>query len=197
MSSQSNGLAEAANKQILNSLQKRLEDKKGKWLFELHSTLWSLKTTQRESTWQTPFRLVYGTEALMPVKMGSTSLRVQMYHGAENDRVLVERLDLVEEVREQAALRMQAYLGKVVIHYNRQVEEVREQAALRMQAYLGKVVIHYNRRKARIHGKLSATCEGPYQIYDEVQPETYKMMDLEGVMLPNNWNADQLKKYFV
>ncbi|KAL2931040.1 DNA-directed RNA polymerase subunit beta' [Bienertia sinuspersici] len=30
---QSNGLVEAANKRILNSLQKRLEDKKGKWFF--------------------------------------------------------------------------------------------------------------------------------------------------------------------
>ncbi|KAL2893862.1 Pro-Pol polyprotein [Bienertia sinuspersici] len=113
---QSNGLAEAANKKILNSLLKRLEDKKGKRLFELHNTLWSLKTTRRESTWQTPFCMVYGTEALMPIEAGSTSLRVQRYHGAENDRVLAERLDVLEEVREQAALRMQAYLGKVARH---------------------------------------------------------------------------------
>ncbi|KAL2892508.1 putative deoxyribonuclease TATDN1 [Bienertia sinuspersici] len=52
-------------------------------------------------------------------------------------------------------------------------------------------------KKGKIHGKLSATWESPYQIYDEVHPGTYKLMDLEGVMLPNNWNADQLKKYFV
>ncbi|KAL2928665.1 Dihydroorotase, partial [Bienertia sinuspersici] len=76
---QFNGLAEAANKQILKSLQKSLEDKKGKLLFELRNTPWSLNTTKRESTWQMPFRLVYGTEALMPVEMGSTLLRVQMY----------------------------------------------------------------------------------------------------------------------
>ncbi|KAL2921120.1 hypothetical protein RDABS01_012611, partial [Bienertia sinuspersici] len=44
------------------------------------------------------------------------------YQGAENDRVLVERLNLIEEVREQAALRMQAYLGKVARHYNRLVK---------------------------------------------------------------------------
>ncbi|KAL2929914.1 Ribonuclease HI, partial [Bienertia sinuspersici] len=96
------------NKQILNSLHK--------------STLWSLSTTKRESTWQTPFRLVYVTEALMPVEMESTSLRVQMYQGDENDIVMAERLDLVEEVREQVALKMQAYLGKVAKHYNRWVK---------------------------------------------------------------------------
>ena len=39
---QSNGQAEAANKQILASLKKRLEDKKGRWLQELYNTLWSL-----------------------------------------------------------------------------------------------------------------------------------------------------------
>ncbi|KAL2903635.1 Pro-Pol polyprotein [Bienertia sinuspersici] len=54
----------------------KVKGQKGKWLFELHSTLLSLKTTQRESTWQTPFLLVYNTEALMPVELERTSLRV-------------------------------------------------------------------------------------------------------------------------
>ena len=38
---QSNGQAKAANKQILNGLKKKLDDKKGLWQQELPSTLWS------------------------------------------------------------------------------------------------------------------------------------------------------------
>ncbi|KAL2929772.1 Phytochrome A type 5 [Bienertia sinuspersici] len=133
---------EAAIKQILNSLQKRLEDKKGKFLFALHGTLWSLRTTHRESTWQTPFHLVYGTEALMP--------------GAENEKVMAERLDLVEVVREKVALKIQTYLGKVTRHYNRRVKTRVLQVG---DLVLRKATVV---QKARIHGKLASTWEGPY-----------------------------------
>ncbi|KAL2938706.1 Transposon Tf2-11 polyprotein [Bienertia sinuspersici] len=152
--------------------------------------MWSLRTNQRESTWQTPFRLVYGTQALIPVEIGSTSLRLQMYQGAENERVMAKWLELVEEVREKAALRMQAYVGKVARHYNRRVK-IRVLQVWDLVLRKSTAV-----QKARIHGKLSATWEGPYQIY-EVQSGTYKLMDLEGVMLPNNWKVYQLKKYFM
>ena len=42
---QSNGHAEAANKQVLNGLKKKVEDLKGRWVDELASVLWSLRTT--------------------------------------------------------------------------------------------------------------------------------------------------------
>ncbi|XP_021732714.1 uncharacterized protein LOC110699530 [Chenopodium quinoa] len=47
---QSNGQAEAANKQILNALKKRVEDQNSKWIEELPGTLWSLRTTEKEAT---------------------------------------------------------------------------------------------------------------------------------------------------
>ena len=51
-------------------------------------------------------------------------------------------------------------------------------------------------QKGNIHGKLSATWEGPYQIWEEQQPGTYRLMDLQGDQLPNIWNTNQLKKYY-
>ncbi|XP_056689717.1 uncharacterized protein [Spinacia oleracea] len=68
---QSNGQAEAANKLILNALKKRVEDEKSKWLEQLPGTLWSLRTTEKEATGQTPFHLVYGSEAVIPVEIGT------------------------------------------------------------------------------------------------------------------------------
>ncbi|KAL2899863.1 hypothetical protein RDABS01_024945, partial [Bienertia sinuspersici] len=76
------------------------------------------------SQWMTEI-IAYKTTGALPnektkarkVKLAAT--RVQGYQAADNDRVLDERLDLLEEVREQAALRMQAFLGKVARHYNR------------------------------------------------------------------------------
>ncbi|XP_021735240.1 uncharacterized protein LOC110701933 [Chenopodium quinoa] len=71
---QSNGQAEAANKQILNALKKRVEDQNSKWIEELPGTLWSLRTTEKEATGHSPFELVYGSEAVLPVEIGSESL---------------------------------------------------------------------------------------------------------------------------
>ncbi|XP_056687296.1 uncharacterized protein [Spinacia oleracea] len=64
---QRNGKAEAANKLILNALKKRVEDEKSKWLEEFPGTLWSLRTTEKEAIGRTPFNLVYGAEAVIPV----------------------------------------------------------------------------------------------------------------------------------
>lgn len=54
---QCNGQAEAANKQILNGLKKKLDEAKGKWSDILYDVLWSLGTTPKEATGQTPIQV--------------------------------------------------------------------------------------------------------------------------------------------
>ncbi|XP_063949889.1 uncharacterized protein LOC135152732 [Daucus carota subsp. sativus] len=68
---QSNGQVEVTNRIIVRGLEKRLQGLKKKWPEELSSVLWSYRTTARTSTQETPFKLSYGTEALLPVEVGS------------------------------------------------------------------------------------------------------------------------------
>ncbi|XP_072074369.1 uncharacterized protein [Arachis hypogaea] len=70
---QTNGQVEAANKVILLGLKKRLDNKKGVWADELVSVLWSYRTTEQSSTGETPFRLTYGVDAMIPVEVGEPS----------------------------------------------------------------------------------------------------------------------------
>lgn len=84
-------------------------------LQELPITLWSLRTTLKESTGRIPFNLVYETEALIPVKVGSTSPRVHLYEQGNNDQTLTQNLDLLEEVREEASIRLTTYQNKIMI----------------------------------------------------------------------------------
>nr|XP_025703651.1 uncharacterized protein LOC112805491 [Arachis hypogaea] len=67
---QTNGQVEAANKVILQGLRKWLDQKKGAWADELASVLWSYKTTPQSSTRETPFRLTYGLNAVIPMEVG-------------------------------------------------------------------------------------------------------------------------------
>ena len=171
---QSNGLAEAANKQILNGLKKKLDDKKGLWLQELPSVLWLLRTTIKRSNGHSPYTLVYGTEALIPVEVGSTSLRFSQYNQPQNEQILSEYLDLVEELREDTATRHAAYMQRVARYYNIRVRQ--------RPLAVGDLVLRKSAavQKAGIHGKLSATWEGPYQIHSQSMAGTYRLMELDG-----------------
>ena len=49
------------------------------------SVLWAYRTTTRTPIGETPFRLTYGTEAVIPIKVGITSTRREMFHEGNND----------------------------------------------------------------------------------------------------------------
>ncbi|XP_074347263.1 uncharacterized protein LOC141686105 [Apium graveolens] len=74
---QGNGAIEAANKVIFRGIKKRLGESKGRWAEELPWILWAYRTTPRTSTGETPFRMAYGTEALVPVEVGLESYRTE------------------------------------------------------------------------------------------------------------------------
>jgi hypothetical protein len=65
-----NGQVERANCMIIEGLKKRLYDenskKGGKWIHELPHVIWGLRTQPSKATGQTPFFLVYGSEAILP-----------------------------------------------------------------------------------------------------------------------------------
>jgi hypothetical protein len=44
--------------------------------------------------------------------------------------------------------------------------------------------------------KFSSPWEESFFVVDNVAPEAYVLAEFDGVMLPNTWNADQLRKYY-
>jgi len=64
---QSNGLIERANGIILQGILRRLHGRpKGKWAEELTSVIWSHNTSELRATKFTPFKLLFGEEAILP-----------------------------------------------------------------------------------------------------------------------------------
>ena len=70
---QANGQAEVSNRILLKIIKTKLDDAKGAWPKELPNVLWAYKTTTRTPTGETPFRLTYDTEAVIPIEVGVTS----------------------------------------------------------------------------------------------------------------------------
>ena len=90
------------NQSLLKIIKTRLEGAKGIWPEELPSILWAYRTTARTPIGETPFRLTYGSEAVIPAEVGLTSYRVHNHNDSKNDEAKRLQLDLVDEVRAAA-----------------------------------------------------------------------------------------------
>ena len=72
---QTNGAVEAANKNVKNILAKMVVTYID-WAEKLLFDLWGYRTSIRASTRATPYSLVYGNKAVLPIKVEIQSLRV-------------------------------------------------------------------------------------------------------------------------
>ena len=71
---------------LLKIIKVQLEVAKGAWPEELPNVLWAYRTTARTPIGETPFRLTYGTEAMILVKIGITFMRREFFQkGSNND----------------------------------------------------------------------------------------------------------------
>jgi transposase InsO family protein len=87
----SNEQAERANAEILKGLKMRTYDclkKHGaNWVSELPSVLWGNRTTPSRATGETPFFLVYGAEACLPLEIIMGSPRVQSFDESAQEQL--------------------------------------------------------------------------------------------------------------
>ena len=72
---QANGQTEVTNRTPLKIIKARLDDAKGAWPEELPNVLWAYKTTAKTPIGETPFKLTYGFEAVIPIEVGITSIK--------------------------------------------------------------------------------------------------------------------------
>ena len=97
---QTNGQTEVTNRIIMKGLKRRLDEKKKNWVEELNNIIWAYRTSSRTSTGETPFRLIYGMDAVIPVEIGSSSYRVSEDIDLEVNNLNIRiYLDLLEQRR--------------------------------------------------------------------------------------------------
>ena len=166
-----------------------MDDAKGAWLEELPNVLWAYRTTARTQTGETPFRLTYGTEAVIPVEVGVTSIRREVFNEESNDDHLRINLDCLDEVRDKASSKMTKYQQKMAEYYNKRVKLRRLNIG---DLVLRKVTIATN---DPAQGKLSPTWEGPYRVVQYSRLGSYHLETVDRQRLPRPWNIEHLKKY--
>nr|XP_025674348.1 uncharacterized protein LOC112775091 [Arachis hypogaea] len=153
---QTNGQVESANRIILQGLKKKLGEAKGEWADLIPEILWSYNTSIQSATGETPFKLVYGAEALIPVEVSVPTLRTDLYDQSNNLQARAAELDLVEEERDISAIKQRARKQYIERRHNKRV--------VHRSFNNGDLVLRRTEeaRKPPGHGKLAANWEGPF-----------------------------------
>jgi len=184
---QTNGQVESANRVLLRGLKRRLEKVKGAWAEEVPRIVWAYHTMPQSSTMETPFSLVYGSYAMIPVEIHESSPRFLSFVAEESNEERRVNLDLLDEAREEARIKAEAVKRRVEHQYNSKVK-------LR-QFQVGDLIM----RKAHpyeLENKLSPKWTGPFRVTKAKGNGLYNLETLEGSTIPRSWNAANLKFYF-
>jgi transposase InsO family protein len=188
---QTNGQVERANNMILQGLMPRIFDRLNKsgrkWLQELPAVVWSLKTTPNRATGLSPFFLVYGAEAILPMDLEYGSPRVQGYDEGANQRACEDLLDQLDEARTVALMHSARYQQALQRYQARKVR--------RRDFGEGDLVLRL-RQDNRGRHKLSPPWEGPYVVVKVLKLGTYKLTNEDGEELTNAWNIQQLHRFY-
>ncbi|BFG17096.1 hypothetical protein CerSpe_033700 [Prunus speciosa] len=189
---QGNGQAEKTNHTIFDCLKRRLEQRKGKWSEELPNVLWAYRTTKWKPTGESPFSLAYGTEAVIPTEIGLPTVRTLVVESNDNEQKLAHNLDLLEEQRETAALRLANYQNQAANYFNKRVRQRKFKVG---EWVLRKVMENTKDLNA---GKFGRIWEGRYEVTEAYGKRAYMLRHIEsGQYVPRPWNAIHLRKYFI
>ena len=187
---QANGQAKVLNKVILDGINKRLEEAKGKWVEELLSIMWTHWMTKRRLTGETPFALAYGVEAVIPLEVGLPTTRTTEFDAEENESNLRKDLNLLEKRRDMATIRLASYQQQMKRGYDKNIRPRSFQVG---DLVLRKVVTN---TKNPNDGKFGPNWEGPYKVTSLAGVGAYRLEDMDGKPVPRPWNICNLKKYF-
>ncbi|KAG9458315.1 hypothetical protein H6P81_002823 [Aristolochia fimbriata] len=119
-----NGLVEAFNKMLCKILKKTIGADKRSWDEKLGEALWAYRTSFRTPTQSTPYSLVYGTEAVLPLKVQLPSLRIAVREGLTTEECAQMRLAELESLNEQrleAQQRLECYQSRMTRAFNKKV----------------------------------------------------------------------------
>ena len=167
-----------------------LEGAKEVWLDELPGVLWAYRTTVRTPIEETPFKLAYGSEAIIPAEVHMANHRVTMYQDKDNEEQLRLNLDLIDGVRTDADERTARYKNLMARQYDAMVKPRRFNIG---DLVLKKVSLA---TKNPAHRKLGPNWKGPYRVISCKRQGSYYLKALDGRKLEHPWNIEHLRRYY-
>jgi hypothetical protein len=184
---ESNELVERANGITMTGIMKLIFNQpRGKWPDELVNVVWSHNTTISRSTGFTPFKLLFGDEAITPEEAKAGSIRT--IASVEDEANYSVAKDTIEGTRLQAVENINKYQAKTIKWRDRKVRLKNIKP--------GHLVLRKVANPDTL-GKLQLKWEGHFLVVSSSRPGSYRLKDTDGNDIPRSWNADELRWYYV
>ena len=137
---------------------------------------------------ETPFKLAYGSEAVIPTKVHMAIHRVMMYQNKDNEEQLRLNLDLIDKIKADAEHRVAKYLMA------RQHDAMVKPRHFNIGDLVLRKVSLATKNPA--NGKLGPNWEGPYRVINYKRQGSYYLEALDGRKLEHPWNVEHLRRYY-
>nr|GEX47373.1 reverse transcriptase domain-containing protein [Tanacetum cinerariifolium]GEX50189.1 reverse transcriptase domain-containing protein [Tanacetum cinerariifolium] len=129
-------------------------------------------------------------EAVIPAEIGMPALKIAEVDLVQNNEAMRINLDLLEERREEAAIREAKSKARMENYYNSKVKNT---------SFKPRDLVYSNNDASRTEDtrKLGPKWEGPYEVTEALRKGAYKLRDRDGKQLPRTWNVSNLKKCYI
>jgi hypothetical protein len=148
--------------------------------------VWNHNTVVSRSIGFTPFKLLFGDEAIKPEEARIGSIRT-LASGEDEDTCKISK-DTIEGVRLQAIYHINKYQVEIVKWRDRNVRLKNIKP--------GHLVLRRIANPDTV-GKLQLKWEGPFLVVSSSRLGSYRLKDMDGNDIPRPWNADELQRYYV
>ncbi|GJU32916.1 reverse transcriptase domain-containing protein [Tanacetum coccineum] len=187
---QANGQVKVTNSDIVKGMERRLSRTHQGWVDELLQVLWAHWTTPKSSNGETPFTIVYGSKAVVPIEISVETKRIKEFEARQNEKKRREDLDILEERREMASIREAYYKQNLERYYNKRVRP----STFEQGTYVLRLK---SASKAEFQGKMGPTWEGSYIVKKAYGDGAYKLETLSGSPVDRTWNGSNLRKFYM
>jgi len=186
-----NGLTERANGIIGKILNKMVSAHKTDWDRKLPSAVHAYNTTEKITTGQTPYFLVFGQTAVHGVELEVETFRVMANRNAQEGTDILPRLLAIEQLEEIRNIALEKTIGiqvkrKEVYDRKLPVDHGIKQDGL---------VLLYDNRHKDFPGKLHTRWMGPFRVVHVFENGSLQLQDLKGQWLDTRVNGSRVKKY--
>jgi hypothetical protein len=190
-------MVEQGHKPITDALAKLTDGGLGNWVRNLPTVLFADRTSVHQPTGKTPFWVVYGREAILPIELKFRTWRVLEWEKVRDRAELLvlrtRQLLCWDEDLEEVHLRKQRKRmeGKEAFDQTRQIRqtEIKEGDLVLKHDSITEMDMLRSR-------KLLYKWLGPYRVWEAIPEKgTYILEEFDGTQLAGTYSGNRLKKF--
>ena len=195
--SRANGTVERGHFTVLEALSKMTDGGMKRWIQHLPSVLLAERITTHRPTGMDPFSLVYGRDCVLPAESRFPTWRILEWNEVRDRSDLLalraRQLEMRDEDLEESLARKKRIReeGKEAFDRSHNVRHAPLQT--------GDVVLRYDKVVADVdkslRTKLNYKWLGPYRIHSVNQVGSFKLEEMDGVVLKKSFTGSQLKPF--